>query len=112
MAKKRNNEPQEEKELSYAEKLRRMEDDDRYLAEQRMQTEQKTGCLGMSVTFIMGVACIIFLLAGLGFFGYGIRNLIAGEGKTKDIITQIAVGAGTTAVTIIVWLVYRKNANN
>ena len=110
--KKQNNETKEEEQLSYAEKLRRMEDDDRYLAEQRMQNEQKTGCLGMSVTFLMGAACIMFLLAGIGFFGYGIRNLIVGEGKTKDIITQIAAGAGLTAVTVVVWLIYRKNAKN
>jgi len=104
----RNTTQNEEKELSYAEKLRRMEDDDRYLAEQRMQQGQKTGCLGMSATFLVGALCLAFLIAGLGFAGYGIANLVNG-GKARDIVVQLCVGAGVTVVTVLVWIFYRKH---
>lgn len=98
----------EEKELSYAEKLRRMEDDDRALAEQRLNDGPKTGCLGMSTTFLVGAACLMFLLAGIGFIGYGISSILSGAG-ISEIAIQIGAGAGITAVTVAVWLVFRKH---
>ena len=81
MAKKETNVPEQkpEEELSYAEILRRREDEDRYLAEQRANQEEKTGCLGISATFLVGTFCILFLITGLGFFGYGIYCFIQGE---------------------------------
>ncbi|MCR5686124.1 MAG: hypothetical protein K6G81_12065 [Lachnospiraceae bacterium] len=94
--------------LSYAEKLRREEEEDRAMVEQRMNAGPKTGCLGMSATFLIGVACLIFLIAGLGFVGYGITTAVDG-GAVKDVITQIAVGIGVTAVTVAVWIIFRKS---
>ena len=73
MAKHEKNVPEEkpEEELSYAEILRRREDEDRYLAEQRMQSGPTTGCLGMSASFLIGACCVVFLIVGLGFAGCG-----------------------------------------
>ena len=111
MARKKENEQQPVEELSYAERLRREEDESRYLSERRMQKEEKTGCLGMSASFLVGAFCLMFLIAGLGFVGYGISN-IADGGKVKDIVTQICVGAAVSLVSILVWIFFRKNLNN
>ena len=102
-------EQNDEKELSYAEKLRRMEDNDRYLAEQRMSTEPKTGCLGMSASFLVGAFCLVFLIAGLGFAGCGIAGVI-GDGSAR--VIQTVVGIAVSAVSIGVWLFFRKNFNS
>ena len=112
MAKKKNL-PEEEplQELSYAERLKREEDNDRYLAEQRMNSGQKTGCLGMSASFLVGAFCLVFLIAGIGFAGYGVSNIING-GKIKDIVTQIVVGLVVSVASIGVWLFFKKNLNN
>lgn len=104
-------EQKQAEELSYAERLRRQEDDDRYMAEQRMNSGQKTGCLGMSASFLVGAFCLVFLIAGLGFAGYGISNIAEG-GKVKDIVTQIVVGLVVSAVSVCIWLFFRKNLNN
>ena len=99
-------------ELTYAERLRREEDEGRYLSEKRANNEQKTGCLGMSASFLVGAFCLMFLIAGLGFVGYGISNIFEETGKTKDIITQIGIGAGVSIVSVLVWVFFRKNLNN
>ena len=117
MAKHEKNAPEEkpEEELSYAEILRRREDEDRYLAEQRANTEEKTGCLGISATFLVGAFCIAFLLTGLGFFGVGIASffvekpMIAGVGAR---IGAIIGGAVVTVVDILVWRMFRRNLHN
>ena len=106
------NETHEEKpaeELSYAERLRRQEDNDRYLAEQRMQSGPKTGCLGMSASFLIGAFCLVFLVVGLGFAGCGIAGVI-GTGKAR--VIQTVIGLAVSAVSIIVWVFFRKNYNN
>lgn len=108
----KNKNTQEEKpteELSYAERLRRQEDNDRYLAEQRMQNGPKTGCLGMSASFLVGFFCLVFLIVGLGFAGCGIAGVI-GTGKTR--VIQTIIGLAVSAVSIAVWLFFRKNYSN
>ena len=114
MSKKRNedNEQKPVEELTYAERLRREEDEGRYQSERRMQKEQKTGCLGMSATFLVGAFCLMFLIAGLGFVGYGISNIVENTGKTKDIAIQIGIGAAVSVVSVLVWIFFRKNLNN
>ncbi|MCR5768899.1 MAG: hypothetical protein K6G45_10475 [Lachnospiraceae bacterium] len=110
MAKKKQNAEQKPiEEMSYAERLRRQEDDDRYLAEQRMSSEPKTGCLGMSATFLVGAFCLVFLVAGLGFAGCGIAGVI-GDGSAR--VVQTVVGIAVSAVSVAVWLFYRKNYSN
>jgi len=52
-----------------------------------------------------------FLIAGIGFAGYGIYNIIYG-GKARDIAIQLGVGFGVIAVTVLVWIFYRKNMGN
>ena len=105
----KNNAPVQQPEpLSYAEKLRREEEEDRALAEQRMNSGPKTGCLGMSATFLIAVACIIFLIAGIGFIGYGITNALGG-GDAHDVAVQIAAGCGITIITVAVWIIFRKS---
>jgi len=113
MAGKKKNKQDEKpmEELSYAERLRRQEDDDRYMAEQRMNNEQKTGCLGMSASFLVGAFCLVFLVAGLGFAGYGVSNIFDG-GKVKDIVVQIVVGLLVSAASVGVWFFFKKNLNN
>jgi len=101
-----------EEELSYAELLRRREDEDRYLAEQRANTEEKTGCLGISSTVLVGTFCIAFLLTGLGFFGYGIYCFISGEYDVSKRILMVVIGAVVTAATIFVWRMFYKNLHN
>ncbi|MCR5324935.1 MAG: hypothetical protein K6E85_16890 [Lachnospiraceae bacterium] len=96
-------------EMSYAERLRRQEDDDRYMAEQRMQSGPKTGCLGMSASFLVGFFCVVFLIVGLGFAGCGIAGVI-GTGKTR--VYQTIIGLAVSAVSVIVWIFFRKNYNN
>ncbi len=109
MAKKKEPEQKPAEELSYAERLRRQEDDDRYLAEQRMSTEPKTGCLGMSASFLVTAFCLVFLIAGLGFMGSGITGAI-GEGKAR--VIQVVVGLAVSVVSVAVWLFFRKNYGN
>ena len=113
MAKKETNAPEQkpEEELSYAEILRRREDEDRYLAEQRANEEQKTGCLGISATVLVGGFCVVFLIVGLAFLGYGVYNII-NAGKTKDIIIQLVAGAVITVVSLFVWRIFHRNLHN
>ena len=105
-----------EEELSYAELLRRREDEDRYLAEQRMSGEQKTGCLGISATFLVGTFCVMFLIVGLSFLGFGIYNIFDGDpkgmGSTKNIIIMIVLGIVVTVATVFVWRIFHKNLHN
>ena len=101
-----------DEELSYAELLRRREDEDRYLAEQRMSGEEKTGCLGVSATFLVGAFCITFLIVGLGFFGYGIYCFINGEYDVSKRIIMIVIGIAVTALTVFVWKIFHKNLHN
>ncbi|MBR4341528.1 MAG: tetraspanin family protein [Lachnospiraceae bacterium] len=119
MSKKNQHSTTEQKpdeELSYAELLRRREDEDRYLAEQRMSDEQKTGCLGISATFLVGSFCILFFIVGLAFLGFGIYNIFDGDpkgmGSTKNIIIMIAVGAVITVASIFVWRMFHRNLHN
>ena len=114
MAKKETNVPEEnpEEELSYAEILRRREDEDRYLAEQRASGEEKTGCLGVSATFLVGTFCIVFLIVGLGFLGFGIYNFIVDEYEVKNRIIMIVVGLVVTAVDVFVWRMFHRNLHN
>jgi len=114
MAKKETNVPEEkpEEELSYAEILRRREDEDRYLAEQRANGEEKTGCLGISATFLVGTFCIVFLLVGVGFLGFGIYNCFTGEYEVKNRIIMIVVGAVVTVADFFVWRIFHRNLHN
>ncbi len=99
-------------ELTYAERLRREEDEGRYQSERRLQKEEKTGCLGMSASFLVGVFCLMFLIAGLGFVGYGISNIFEDAAKTKDIVIQIGIGSAVSVISVLVWIFFRKNLNN
>ena len=114
MSKKETNVPEQkpEEELSYAEILRRREDEDRYLAEQRANEGQKTGCLGVSATFLVGSFCVVFLIVGLGFLGFGIYNCIAGEYTVKNRIIMIIVGVVVTVIDVFVWRIFRRNLHN
>lgn len=117
MAKKQTNVPEEkpEEELSYAELLRRREDEDRYLAEQRANQEEKTGCLGISATFLVGAFCIAFLLVGLGFFGVGIASFFTDKPMISSVGARIGAiigGAVVTVVDIFVWRMFRRNLHN
>ena len=114
MAKKDTNVPEQkpEEELSYAELLRRREDEDRYLAEQRANAEEKTGCLGVSATFLVGTFCIVFLIVGLGFFGYGIYSFIDGQYDVSKMIIMIVVGLAVTAATVFVLRMFHRNLHN
>ena len=114
MSKKNTNVPEEkpEEELSYAEILRRREDEDRYLAEQRANQEEKTGCLGISATFLVGTFCILFLITGLGFFGYGIYCFIQGEYDVSKRVIMVVVGALITVATVFVWRMFHRNLHN
>ena len=114
MGKKETNVPEQkpEEELSYAEMLRRREDEDRYLAEQRANEEQKTGCLGVSATFLVGSFCVVFLVVGLGFLGYGIYSFINGEYDVSKRILMIVIGIAVTALSVFVWRIFHKNLHN
>ena len=116
MAKKETevNETKPEEELSYAEILRRREDEDRYLAEQRANTEEKTGCLGISSTVLVGTFCIAFLIGGLGAFGYGISCFFTDskEISVQNRIIMIVVGLVVTVATIFVWRMFYRNLHN
>ena len=101
-----------EEELSYAEILRRREDEDRYLAEQRMNEGQKTGCLGVSASFLVGTFCILFLITGLGFFGYGIDCFISGEYDVSKRVIMVVVGILVTVASIFVWRIFHRNLHN
>ena len=114
MAKKENNVPEQkpEEELSYAELLRRREDEDRYLAEQRANETEKTGCLGISATFLVGTFCVLFLITGVGFLGYGVYSLITGEHDVSKCLIMVIVGALVTVATILVWKMFHRNLHN
>ncbi len=117
MAKKQTNVPEEkpEEELSYAELLRRREDEDRYLAEQRANQEEKTGCLGISATFLVGAFCIAFLLVGLGFLGVGIASFFTDKPMISGVGARIGAiigGAVVTVVDIFVWRMFHRNLHN
>ena len=101
-----------EEELSYAEQLRRREDEDRYLAEQRANGEEKTGCLGVSASFLVGTFCILFLITGLGFFGYGIYCFINGEYDVSKRLIMVIVGALVTVASVLVWRMFHRNLHN
>lgn len=105
-----------EEELSYAELLRRREDEDRYLAEQRMNEGQKTGCLGISASFLVGTFCILFLIVGLSFLGFGIYNIFDGDpkgmGTPKNIIIMIVLGVVISVASVFVWRMFHRNLHN
>jgi hypothetical protein len=101
-----------DEELSYAEQLRRREEEDRYLAEQRENEEQKTGCLGISASVLVGTFCILFLATGLGFFGYGIYCFINGEYDVTKRLIMVIVGAVVTIATVFVWRMFHRNLHN
>lgn len=102
---------QPEEELSYQEILRRREDEDRFLAEQRMNEGEKTGCLGISATFLVGGFCIVFFIVGLAFIGYGVYNIFS-DGKTKDIIIQLVAGVVIAVISFFVWRIFHRNLHN
>ena len=96
--------------MTYAQKLRRQEEEESYCAQQRLKelyANPKEKRNAILATFMVAAACLVFLLAGLGFMAYGITNCFD-EGFTKNVLIQIFAGFGISAVTVLVWIGFRR----